>query len=302
MATALVGSGTHRYEVNEEWAHIPEGWTAPMSAVAIDSQDRVYGFNRGDHPVIVFDREGNCLGSWGDGLFSNAHSIRVDPEDNVWVSDRDRGQILKFTPHGRLLLTIGKKGFRSETGVDPNDWSSTGWQRVTQGGEPFNLPTGFAFSASGDLFVADGYANARVHRFSPDGQHLLSWGQPGTGPGQFNLPHDVWVDTSGKVLVADRENNRVQVFTQDGGFLSIWPTELIGPAAICVDKEGTVYIPEHNSGLFSILTLNGERLARWGAPVHKSCHGVAVDSRGDVYFVQAAASGGRRKVVKYLLR
>lgn len=295
----MVGDNGYLYEVNESWAEIPRDWDAPMSAIAVDSQDRIYGFNRGEHPLIVFDKNGKYLTSWGEGLFNNAHSVRTDTDDNVWVSDRYHGQIMKFTPDGKLLLTIGEKGSRSDTGLDPNDWSSVGYRSVTHGGPPFNQPCGLAFSESGDLFIADGYGNARVHRFSPEGELRLSWGEPGTGQGQFNLPHDVWVDSRGRVLVADRENNRVQCFTPDGRFQSVWPTELIGPAAIAVDADDIVYIPEHNSGHFSILNLDGESLARWGGDVHKSCHGVAVDSHRDLYFVQPPAGGGSRVIVKY---
>ncbi len=136
---------------------------------------------------------------------------------------------------------------------------------------------------------SDGYGNARVHRFSPDGRHITSWGQPGTGPGQFNLPHAIAVDSSGRVYVADRENDRVQVFDQDGKLLEVWPTELIGPAFFYVDDEDTVYIPEHNGGMISILTLDGERLARWGdGPVNRSCHGIWCDSHKDLYVVPPA--------------
>ena len=123
------------------------------------------------------------------------------------------------------------------------------------------------------MFVTDGYGNARVHKFAADGTHLLSWGEPGTGPGQFNLPHGIWIDRHGRVLVCDRENDRVQVFDQEGKLLRVWPTKLIGPAVFYVDADDIVYIPEHNGGLVSVLTLDGERLAQWGDPSFRSCHG-----------------------------
>jgi sugar lactone lactonase YvrE len=149
------------------------------------------------------------------------------------------------------------------------------------------------------MFMSDGYGNARVHKFSPEGKHLFSWGEPGTAPGQFNLPHGVWIDRRGRLLVADRENDRVQIFDQDGKLLTIWSTELIGPAFFYVDHDDIVYIPEHNGGMVSILTLDGERLARWGGPVHRSCHGIWVDSQGDLYVVQPGEWGRVRRVVKY---
>jgi DNA-binding beta-propeller fold protein YncE len=302
---SIVGSGNHRYEVNEDWAKVPRGWSAPMAAVAVDSQDRVYGFNRGDHPVIVFDREGNYLYDWGSkDLFAFPHAIYVDQNDNVWIVERNFGQVMKFTTSGKLLMTIGTKGYRSDTGADNTDFSSNGYKRVTHGGEPFNMPAGVAVAPSGEIFVADGYANCRVHKFTPQGKLIASWGDPGSGPGQFMLPHGVWVDSRGRVLVADRENDRVQVFTQDGEFIAQWPTRLTGPAALWVDREDIAYVAEHNSGQFSILTLDGELLARWGDARFRSCHGVAGDSEGSIYFVQPVSGEGStgRRIVKYIRR
>lgn len=300
MVTTVVGSGAYTYEVSEAWAKLPAGWDAPMAAVAVDSQDRVYGFNRGEHPIIVFDRHGNYLFSWGKGQFAFPHAITVDAQDRVWLVERNHCLIMKFTPRGNLAMVIGKKGYRSDTGVAPDDFGSSAYKSVTHGGGPFNLPAGIAIAPSGDIFVADGYANCQVHRFSPDGKHLLSWGEPGNGPGQFSLPHGVWVDSRGRVLVADRENDRVQAFSQEGKHLSTWRTKLIGPAAFYVDKDDVVYVPEHNGGFFSVLTLDGKLLARWGSEANRSCHGVAGDSHGDIYFVQRLAAGQGRRVVKYI--
>ena len=251
-----------------------------------------------DHPIVIFDREGNYLSSWGAGEIKFAHSILLDKDDNVWLVDRDHGQVMKFTNDGKLLMTIGTRGYRSDTGADNTVFGSNGYKDVVRGGDPFNLPAGIALNDAGEVFIADGYANARVHKFSPEGKHLLSWGEPGTGPGQFNLPHGVWIDRQGRVLVADRENDRVQVFTQDGEYISTWPSKLIGPALLFVDDEDTVYIPEHNGGLFSVLNLDGEILAQWGSEIHRSCHGVWADSHKDLYFVMPGEWRPRR-VVKY---
>ena len=301
MTTTIVGNGKYTYEMNEDWARVPDGWDMPAAAVAVDSQDRVYAFNRSpDHPIVVFDRDGNYLHSWGDGLIAFAHAIAIDAHDNVWLVDRDHGQVMKFTTHGDLLMTIGTKSYRSQTGVDPSDFGSEAYKNVTHGGDPFNLPAGVGVSPSGEIFIADGYANSRVHRFSPEGKLILTWGEPGSGPGQFNLPHGIWIDRHGRVLVADRENDRVQVFTQEGEWTATWPTPLIGPGVLYVDREDTVYVPEHNGGFISILNLEGERLARWGSEVHSSCHGLWVDSHGDIYVVQPGEWTPRtRRVVKF---
>ena len=150
------------------------------------------------------------------------------------------------------------------------------------------------------MFMADGYGNARVHKFSADAKHMFSWGEPGNGPGQFNLPHGLWIDSRGRLLVADRENDRVQIFDQNGKLLTIWPTELIGPAFFCIDPDDIVYIPEHNAGMISVLTLDGERLARWGggaAPLDATASG-SIRERS-IYVVQPGEWGRIRRIVKY---
>ena len=279
---ATVGSGKYTYEVNEDWASIPDGWHAPMAAVTVDSQDRVYGFNRGEHGVIVFDKDGKYLYDWGETGFAFPHAIYTDHQDNIWIVDRNDQQILKYTPKGELLMTIGEKGYRSDTGADITDFGSNGYKQVTHGGEPFNMPAGIAVAPSGEIFIADGYANARVHKFTADGKLIKSWGGPGDGPGQFTLPHGACIDSKGRLLIADRENNRLQVVSQDGDFIAQWPEKLIGPAVVWEDKDGICYVAEHNGGFFSILTNDGELITRWGDEKFRSCHGAAGDSDGSM--------------------
>jgi streptogramin lyase len=299
-ATTTVGAGKYTYDVDEDWAKLPEGWEMPAAAVYGDSKDRVFCFNRDpEHPICIFDRDGNLVSSWGAGLISFAHAIYLDKEDNVWLVDRNKHQVFKYTNDGNLLMTIGEEGSRSDTGVAQDDYSSTTWSSVTHSGAPFNMPAGIAVNDAGEIFIADGYANARVHKFTSDGKLIMSWGDPGSGDGQFNLPHGVWIDRQGRVLVSDRENDRVQVFTQDGKFVSSWPTKLIGPALMYVDDEDIVYIPEHNGGMVSVLNLEGERLAQWSDIKYRSCHGIWVDSHKDLYVVTPGDWGKGRRVVKY---
>ena len=229
-----VGSGRHTYEVHDDWMRLPPEVDVLAASVTVDSHDNVYCFSRSkEHPVVVFDREGNFVRSWGAGLFAFPHTIRADENDNLWIVDRDHGQMMLFTTAGECLRTIGTKGFRSDTGLPPEaQGRSDSYKQVTHGGAPFNLPTDIAVAPSGEMFVSDGYGNARVHKFSPEGKLLKSWGEPGSAPGEFNLPHGVWIDRRGRLLVADRENDRVQVFDQDGRLLGVWPTKLIGPAVI----------------------------------------------------------------------
>ncbi len=296
----IVGSGKYTYKVHENWQKPPAHIEVRACAVSVDSQDRVFCFSRNkEHPVVIFDKDGNFVSSWGADLFLQPHAIRIDKHDIVWICDEFHQQFYTFTTEGKLLRTIGVQGARSDTGVDNDDFSSSSWQKVTHGGGPFNLPTDIAAAPSGEMFMTDGYGNARVHKFSADAKYMFSWGEPGKAPGQFNLPHGVWIDSRGRVLVADRENDRVQVYDQNGKLLEVWPTELIGPAFFYVDKDDIVYIPEHNGGLISILTLDGERLARWGGEIHRSTHGIWGDSQGNIYAVQPGEWGRVRRVIKY---
>jgi DNA-binding beta-propeller fold protein YncE len=153
-------------------------------------------------------------------------------------------------------------------------------------GEPFNLPTDVASDKDGDIYVSDGYGNNRVHRFSPEGTHLFSWGEPGDGPGQFNLPHGIWVRDR-KVYVADRQNHRIQIFTQDGEFIEEWG-DFKQPCDLYIDDSGLVYVPELQ-GRVSILNIEGEVLARIGGERSHSIgkfyapHSTWIDSERSLY-------------------
>ena len=286
-----LGSGTMTYQVVEGWAKLPQGWSFKECAdVAVDSKDRVYVFNRGEHPVIVFDRDGNFVNSWGEGVFSNAHGICVGPDDSVYCIDNGDHTVRKLTPEGELLMTLGTKDH-------PSPWHS---------GEPFNLPTGLAVSRkTGDLFISDGYGNARIHKYSSDGRHIVSWGGSGIEPGNFVIPHNIAVDRDDNVYVADRECHRVQIFDAKGRLQSIW-RDIWKPAGIRVGNDGNVYIAElvadeyyrdapnvgHGVGVYSPA---GEPLmhlgdARWGEGPGQfvSPHGIALDSRDDIYVAEVS--------------
>ena len=180
---------------------------------------------------------------------------------------------------------------------------------IKRGGPPFNRPTGVAISPSGEIYVSDGYGNARVHKFSPDGSLLLSWGEPGEAPGQFKLPHSIWVDKQERVWVPDRENRRIQIFNKQGEFLDQW-TELGRPTDIVIDEKGTVYVSELTQRV-SIFTGDGKLLARWGSQgqdqetaLFLAPHAIAVDSRGDIYVGEVAKTfakidRGARTVQKF---
>ncbi len=232
--SAILGSGEHRYRVVENWAKLPEGWSlTDVASVAVDSKDRIYVFNRGDHPMIVFDREGNFLRSWGEGLFARAHGLHIDADDNLYCTDDGDHTVRKCSVDGKVLLTIGIPN-------KPTPYMS---------GEPFHRCTHTALSPKGEIYVSDGYGNARVHKFTPDGKLIASWGEPGTDPGQFNIVHNIATDADGWVYVADRENHRVQVFDGNGRYETQW-NNLHRPCALCCcgGKQPTLHHRRTRSG------------------------------------------------------
>ena len=296
------GSGEYTYELVDGWAKLPEDWSfRDVTGLAVDEQDRVYVLNRGKHPVIVFDREGNLLKTWGEGLFENAHGAGIGPDGSIYCTDDHLHIIYKFTQEGELLQTIGNKGQPSDTGYIP-EWHDIFWSltTITHGGPPFNRPTGVVVTASGEMYVSDGYGNARVHKLSPDGKLLFSWGEPGYLPGQFRLPHYICLDNQERVWIADRENSRLQIFDAKGKFLDQWE-DFIRPTDVKIDKNNTVYVTELCQRV-SILSLDGKVLTRFGNQRGKDLntalflapHTVAIDSRGDIYVGEVSWSWTKR--------
>ena len=232
--------GQHRieYEVLEGWDKLPEGWTYTETAgVACDSHDRVYVLTRGAHPVIVFDKEGRFLNAWGEGQFQRPHGIFIDHNDVLWIADDKNHTVHKYTPDGELLMTLGEPGKFTDTGY------KSGVSPVLRSAGPFNRVTNVAVLPTGDMYIADGYGNARIHKFSAEGKLLFSWGEPGRGPGQFIIPHGLAVDSSGLVYVADRENSRVQIFSPKGEYLREW-TFVNRPYDIFIDEQDMLHIAE----------------------------------------------------------
>ena len=293
-----LGDGDFRYVVSgEDWGSIPDGWTyKEATSVDINSKDQVYIFNRGTCPMIVFDTEGNVIDTWGEGVFANPHAVTIAPDDAVFCVDNGDSTVRKFTADGKLLMTLG-------VAHKPAPKMS---------GKPFSVPAHVAIDdRTGEFYVADGYSNARVHKYTPDGDHLFSWGESGTGEGQFNIVHNITTDSEGMVYVADRENHRIQIFNPDGKFETQW-VNLSRAAAICIDAGSgreLVYIGEYFAGIgtndtgtdlgprVTIMDTSGNVLARvgrnsYGAQSGRfySPHGIAVDSRGDIYVAEVSWS------------
>jgi DNA-binding beta-propeller fold protein YncE len=287
-----------------------------VAAVAADRRDRVYVFSRSEHRVLVFERDGTFLGAWGEGQFRRPHGIFVGPDDAVYCTDDLGHTVSKFTPEGMLVATLGPAGRASDTGATSMDYRT-----VVRAGPPYHYPTNLAVGPEGSLYVSDGYGNARVHKFAADGRLLLSWGEPGGGPGQFRLPHGIAVDGQGVVYVADRENSRIQLFTPDGAYLAEW-TDVARPCQVFIDREANVYVaelgfragiwpgtaapgPDAPGGRVSIFDRAGKLLARWGGG-RSPCapgdffapHGIWVDGHGDIYVAEVVMSaGGNRGLV-----
>ena len=292
VSTVKIGSGRFTYEIAVDWEKLPPGysWT-DAAAVATDSQDRVYVFNRGEHPMIVFDSEGNFIKSWGEGVFTRAHGLTFAPDGTLYCTDDGDHTVRQCTLDGEVLMTIGTPGQAADL----------------YGGQPFNRCTHVAIDPrTGDLYVSDGYGNARVHKYSPDGKLLFSWGEPGTDPGQFNIVHNIATDGNGYVYVADRENHRVQVFDSQGRYETQW-VNLHRPCALYISDEQHVYIGELGYGMsvnrdhpnigprITVMDTSGERLAvvghlGFGQDVGQfmAPHGLCLDSRDNIYLGEVA--------------
>ncbi len=316
-------SAAPSFEVTHRWEQLPAGYEHPdVADVAVDSEGRVYLFCRSAHPVLVYERDGRFVGSWGEGVFTmRAHGVTMTPDDTLWFTDDGDQTVRRFTRDGRLLATIGTSGRASDTGYDGKTVNS-----ITHGGPPFNRPTSVAVAPNGDLYVSDGYGNARVHQFSPGGELRRSWGEPGTGPGQFMIPHGVTVHRDGRVFVCDRENDRIQIFSPDGEFLTEWtgvqrPTKLVFDQRVAIVaeltwREGlrsfrTGPITRHRPSRIAMLDERGAVLARLGddGPIDETwggadpcragnfCapHGLALDPNGDLYVAEVTWTIGVSK-------
>lgn len=300
-----------RYRLVAGWEKLPRGYRhLDCVGAGVDANDRVYLITRSDVRVIVYEHDGTFVTSWGEGVFTpRTHCIRFGPDGAVYTVDDGDHTVRKFTPDGKQLMMLGTPGVASDTGYDPK--IKDPFDRlasITHGGPPFNRPTGVAIAPNGELYVCDGYGNARVHRFSADGTFIQSWGEPGTKPGQFNLPHDIWLAPDGRVFVADRENDRIQIFSPTGQFLDQW-THVQRPTGLCM-RDGLMYVSElwwvpgqrsfrlgkiekDMPGRVSVLDMSGNVLAQFGHEGEKTApgsfiapHGICADSRGDLYVAE----------------
>ncbi len=310
------------YEPVPMWAKIPHGvWLREATSVGVDADDNIYVFNRGNMAMVIMDREGNVIDTWGnddpysgtsmiedpygnmmlawpESRFIRPHAIFVDHEENLWLIDDVGNKITKTDKQGNELMVIG-----------------TGIPTEKQDGEPFNRPTDAVVNpANGDIFISDGYGNSRIHRYDKDGNHILSWGEPGSDHGQFSLPHNLAMFGVDKVIVCDRENHRVQVFTLDGEFVKAWHVHHVVAVFSGRGEDTNTYVTEQgpppvqfgvrNLGhRVSIYNNEGELVTRFGRDLpgeHPDQflwpHSICVDSRGDVYVAEVSYTEvGRRQ-------
>ena len=291
MADEVFGSGDFRYKFVDGWAKLPDGMAFhECPGVAVDSQDNVYVLTRGEHPIMVFDREGNFIRSFGEGLFSNrTHGLYIAHDDSVLAADDGIHTIQKFSSEGNKLMEIGERNQPAPA------WS----------GQAFNRPTSAAIMPSnGDVYVSDGYGNSRIHVFTGSGEYKFSWGEPGIDAGQFIRPHNIAVDSNDQVYVVDREAHRIQIFDPQGNFITMW-NNIHRPDSMVLWQDH-IYVGELNGmggvdeapGLghrVTIYDLEGKRVCMFGTPEEGegpgqfiAPHGIAVDSKGDLYVAEVS--------------
>lgn len=275
------------YTVVPGWAQVPEGYFGDVAGVGVDSHNHVFVFHRGpNHCIAMLDgRSGEVVASFGDGLFENAHGLTIDREDNVWVTDTRRHQVFKFSHDGDLLMMLGEKGV-------------PGWDATH-----FDQPTDVAVAADGSFYVSDGYGNSRVAKFSADGRFQFEWGRKGDQPGEFDLPHGLALDDAGNVYVADRTNERIQVFDGKGNLLHVWGANQLGaegrPWGLDISDDGYLFMIDGgdmddttpNHAQVVQMDLLGHVLRRWGsygtAPGQFLWgHDIAVGHDGALYTVE----------------
>ncbi len=265
------------FAVVPDWAQLPKGWNfGECSGVTVDKNDNIWVFNRGAHPVMVFDKSGKFLKAWSEVPVTTAHGIRADADGNIWTVDVAAHRIMKFNPSGQLLMMIGQVG------------GAAGDNNMKDG---FNRPANLTFAPNGDFFVADGYVNSRVVKYNKDGEYLTHWGKKGTGDGEFDLVHDVALDSQGRLYVADRTNQRVQIFDTNGKFLGKW-TDVGAPWGLIYSKrENVLYMCDGVNNRIVKLSLDGKILgvlSSYGKIPGKLDfpHTIALDSTGAIYVAE----------------
>ena len=264
---AATAAGSNRYDVDADWARLPEGmtWDASTTSIAADGKGQVVVLVRTAPYFRVFTRDGEFVRAWGDaGMFEEAHSVMFDPEGNIWATDSNGHAAYKFSPEGALLMTLGTRGMAGDNTSE----------------DLFNRPNAVAIAPNGDIYVSDGYVNSRIVHFTPDGQFVrIIGGASGDGPGQLQLPHGVVVDSRGRIIVGDSDNSRVSVFDAEGRFVETWPFPSRGGMLITADD--TVYVSDVAANAISVVDRAGELVETIGGLGR--VHNITMDTDGAIY-------------------
>lgn len=308
----IIGSGDYRFELQEEWANVPEGSVmGDVCGIETASDDSVYLFTRGSCPMLHLSLEGKVLDKWESGYFTRIHGGRLSKDNSIFCVDADQHTVSKHKLDGTLIYCLGKRGVPNDTGF-VMDWDlEAAIDKMTHSGPPFNYPTNLACTGDGSIYVSDGYGNGRIHHFSADGELIESFGDIGRGPGQFRLPHSIKQDRKGNFWVADRQNNRIQIFGPDMHYITEWD-DFDLPCDLAIDEDGVVYVAELNRRL-SVMDPDGKVIFRYRCDdedmlkcVFVAPHGINIDSKKSIYIGDVCVTmgqvdrGGRsvRKLVK----
>jgi DNA-binding beta-propeller fold protein YncE len=290
------------YRAVENWAQLPAGvqW-GQVIAVKPDAHGNLWVFHRSDPAILEFDSSGKYLKGFAAGMFVQAHGLSIDRDGNLWVTDAQgkdgKGQqVFKFSPEGKILMTLGKAGV---AGAGP---------------DTFNGPCDVAIAPNGDIFVADGHGNdtnARVVKLTKDGKFIKAWGKKGSGPGEFDTLHSIAMDSKGRIFIADRGNSRIQIFDQDGRFIDQWK-QFGRPSGLFITKNDTLYSVDSQSD--EKTNPGMQRGIRIGSakdgvvkifipdtspdPAIALAEGVSADAKGDVVYAAGVSSMALHKFVK----
>jgi DNA-binding beta-propeller fold protein YncE len=277
-AVAAISVCALAQSVSSSWADLGSSAWGVAVGVTVDADGGIFAIRRVE-PSFFFLRAGKLQRQWGSGLFQYAHGIRVDRNGALWATDAgDFSVVYKMDRlTGEVMMTLGTKGVKGAT-------EST-----------FNRPADVAVSAAGDIFIADGFGNSRVVKYSKDGKFVKAWGAKGTAPGQFNLPHNLVIDSRGRLLVADRENSRIQIFDLDGTFLEQWPGLGGKPYGLAIAADDTLYIGDAEGGTVTVARDGKvvEVIRDLGRP-----HQLALDKAGAVYFADVREGKGVTRILR----
>ena len=274
--------GSETWQVLEAWGRLPAGleWGA-ASQISTTPDGQIVVLRRSNPAFLLLDPDGELVNSWGEDLFRLAHGLRIDRDGFIWVTDNTDNFVQKFSPDGQILMTLGRRGVAGDN----------------RARDAFDGPADAFVATNGDVYVADGYRNSRVVRFSKEGEFIsIIGGTKGSGPGEFNVPHAVVVDSRGRVIVADADNGRIQVFDREGTFLEQWTDFPSNPrGSMYILPDDTLYVSHVDTE--AITVMRDGRVIDTIAGIGGRPHGVTLDRQGHVY-VANPASRSVKKIVK----